>query len=110
MKTLGLKQAAVFLHMSASSVQKKAKAGLIPAAKPGKNWVFVQDDLVAYLRSLYAGRGQAPLSGSSEEKSLCHYSNAVKPGGLISQLQTEREYADLLGLPEENSRRSTTTN
>ena len=109
MRSMGLQEAAAFLHLSPSTLRNKVKSGLIPAAKPGKKWVFLEDDLVVYLRSLYAGSGQTPLSGSSEEKSLCHYSNAVKPGGLISQTLVEREYADLLGLPKENSRRSTTT-
>jgi hypothetical protein len=95
--------------MSPSGVQKKAKAGLIPAAKPGKSWVFLEDDLVDFLRSLYAGGGQAPLSGSSEEKSLCHYTNAVKPGGFASQHPTAKEYADLLGLPIKGKHRNTTT-
>ena len=109
MKTFGLKEAADFLLMTPSALRKKVFTGQIPAAKPGKRWVFVEDDLVAYLRSLYAVPGQAPLSGSSEEKSLCHYSNAVIPGGSALRLPMAKEYADLLGLPTSKLRRSTTT-
>jgi hypothetical protein len=109
MQSLGLKQAAQFLQMSPAALREKAKSGQIPAAKPGKRWVFLEDDLVAYVRSLYAGPGQAPLSGSSERKSLCHYTNAVRPGTSMSDHLMDGEYADLLGLPTRNVRRSTTT-
>jgi len=109
MQTLDLKQAAEFLCMSSAALRVKAKSGQIPAAKPGKCWVFLEDDLVAYLRSLYSVRGQAPHSGPGEEKSLCHLSNAVKPGTSTSRHPMDSEYATLLGLPTENVRRSTTT-
>jgi len=108
-QTLSLKQAAVFLQMSPSTLRDKVKSGLIPAAKPGKKWVFLEDDLVTFLRSLYAVPGQAPLSGSSEEKSLCHYTNAVIPGGYVSRHPAAKKYADLLELPTSEKPRSTTT-
>jgi len=50
-QTLSLKQAAVFLQMSPSTLRNKVKSGLIPAAKPGKKWVFLEDDLVTFIRS-----------------------------------------------------------
>jgi len=106
---MGLHEAAAFLQLSPSTLRSKVKSGLIPAAKPGKKWVFLEDDLVTYLRSLYAGPGQAPLSGPSEEKSLCHYTNAVIPGGSALRRPVAGEYADLLGLPKSRLHRSTTT-
>ena len=45
MHTLNLKQAAVFLKMHPVTHQSKAKAGEIPGAKPGKSWVFIDEDL-----------------------------------------------------------------
>ncbi|HSC44086.1 MAG TPA: helix-turn-helix domain-containing protein, partial [Candidatus Binatia bacterium] len=66
MRTLDLEAAAAFLHMSPAVLGEKARAGRIRAAKPGKRWVFLEDDLVAYLRSLYAGAGQAPSSGCEQ--------------------------------------------
>lgn len=82
---------------------------MIPAAKLAKSWVFLEDDLVTFIRSLYPVPGQTPLSGSSEEKSLCHYTNAVKPGGSLLRLPMAKEYADLLGLKTKKPLRSTTT-
>jgi len=55
MKSLSLNQAASFLQMSPSTLRDKVKSGLVPAAKPGKRWVFLEDDLVTFIRSLYAG-------------------------------------------------------
>jgi len=51
--TLNLKQAAELLHMGESTVRERASAGDIPAAKPGKEWVFVDVDLIEWLRSQY---------------------------------------------------------
>jgi len=53
MKTLNLQEAAAFLQMNPEALRQKAKAGDIPGAKPGTCWVFLAEDLVEYLRSLY---------------------------------------------------------
>ena len=47
METLNLEQAAAFLNMHPVTLQAKTRAGEIPAAKPGKCWTFIQDDLVS---------------------------------------------------------------
>lgn len=98
MLTLTLEEAALFLHMSPQVLCRKAREGKIAAAKPGRRWVFLEEDLVSYLRSLYAVTGQAPLSGCDEEVSICHLTNAATSGGLASQHQVGGEYANLLGL------------
>jgi len=59
MNTLNLDQAASFLKMSAEDLRRKTKTGKIPGAKPGKAWVFLEEDLVTYLRSLYPPRGKS---------------------------------------------------
>lgn len=98
MRSFNLEQAAAFLHLSPAALGYKARTGLIRAAKPGKRWVFLEDDLVAYVRSLYYRPGQAPPSGCDEEVSLCHYTNAVTPGGLASRRPVDGAYVALLGL------------
>ena len=99
MRTLDLNEAAAFLHMSAAVLRQKAKLGHVRAAKPGKRWVFLELDLVDYLRSLYPGPGQVPLSGCDQEKSLCHSVNAATSGGYVSRHPMVSEYSALLGLP-----------
>ncbi len=59
MKTLGLHAAAAFLHCHPEELRRRAKAGGIPGAKVGRAWVFLEEDLAAYLRSLYAQPRQA---------------------------------------------------
>ncbi|MCW9053718.1 MAG: helix-turn-helix domain-containing protein [Motiliproteus sp.] len=98
MKTYGLDQAAEFLHMSAAALGSLARSGQIKAAKPGKRWVFLETDLVAYLNALYIGRGQAPRSGCEEETSQWHCINAETRGGLALPRPAGKEYAALLGL------------
>lgn len=58
MNTLDLEQAAAFLRLHPNTVQARAKAGIIPGSKPGRRWVFRQDELEAYFdqcRSTSAG-------------------------------------------------------
>jgi Helix-turn-helix domain len=51
MKTLNLREAASFLHMHPEEVRMRAKRGLIPGAKIGRRWVFIEDDLAEFVRS-----------------------------------------------------------
>ena len=59
MHTLDLKQAAAFLHMHPEEVRRRAKLGLLPGAKPGKSWIFIDSDLAEFVRSHYAVQRQA---------------------------------------------------
>lgn len=49
-ETIGIEEAAVMLRMSESALQRKAKAGKVPGAKIGREWVFVHEDLLALIR------------------------------------------------------------
>ncbi|MEH6625425.1 MAG: helix-turn-helix domain-containing protein [Motiliproteus sp.] len=98
MITYGLEDAAQFLHMSTAALGSLARSAKIKAAKPGKRWVFLEEDLVAYLNALYAVHGQAPRSGCEEETSQWHCINAETRGGLTSRRPAGKEYAALLGL------------
>lgn len=109
MRTFNLDEAARFLRMSPNVLRERARRGDLPAAKPGKAWVFLEEDLVAYLRRLYAETRQAPLSGSDTEVRVWAYTDAVMSGGSASRPPTAGEYADLLGLPTETALRSTKT-
>jgi len=54
MKTLDLSEAAAFLKMHPEEVRRRAKLGLIPGAKAGRAWVFIDEDLAAWLRERYS--------------------------------------------------------
>ena len=51
MRTLSLSDAAALLRMHPEEVRRRAKRGTIPGAKPGRCWVFIEDDLAEYVRS-----------------------------------------------------------
>jgi excisionase family DNA binding protein len=97
METLNLEQAAKFMHLHPDTLQRMAKRGEVPACKTGKRWVFIDVDLVAYIRSNYA-----PLvsQGVHEKEKSCR--SLAKQGRSISgvsSISTANVYKDLLGLP-----------
>ena len=106
--TLSLPEAATFLKMSPAVLRQKASLGIIHGAKPGKCWVFIQSDLVAYLRSMYPTREQAPLS-DKQEKYPCHSLNAATRGGYDLHPPAASKYADLLKLPTNSKRKNSST-
>jgi len=53
MKTLNLDEAAKLLKVHKQSVLNMARSGKLPAAKPGKCWVFIDEDLFEWLRQNY---------------------------------------------------------
>ena len=56
MNTLTLQEAAKFLKIHPVTLGEKVRQGIIPASKIGKCWVFVDVDLIEYIRSQYKWR------------------------------------------------------
>lgn len=108
MQTLSLTEAAAFLRMHPEQLRRRAKAGQIPGAKAGRAWVFIDEDLADYLRSLYSRPRQA-LQVARRKEMECHFANAAASGGSTSSLPTGSEYADLLALPIRPTRKNSTT-
>ena len=104
MKTLNLQQAAAFLHVHPETLRQAARCGRIPGAKVGRAWVFLEEDLAAYVRSLYAPSRQALRVTLGREFDPCHFANAVRSGGSTSVRRTASEYDDLLELKVRPSR------
>ncbi len=50
-KTYIAEEAADFLHIHKNTVQKRACSGEIKGYKPGRRWVFLEADLIEYLKS-----------------------------------------------------------
>jgi len=105
MKTLTLLEASAFLHMHPMTVALKARRGLIPGAKPGKHWVFLEDDLVIWLRSRYIPRRQMP-EGKEQPQWQSTDVTTQGSGGSASASMDEK-YAELLGLPTRGMPRNT---
>src|SRR5258708_7895720 len=101
MRTLNVQQAAKFLNLHPVTVQERARAGIIPGAKPGKSWIFIEEDLADYLRSIYPSNRQA-LQGDHQEDQPCRSTNARtrRTGGSGSPM-ADSEYSKVLGLRTE---------
>ena len=108
MNTLDLQQAAAFLHMHPEEVRRRAKLGLLPGAKPGKAWIFIDDDLAEYVRSHYAIQRQA-LQVTPRKDESCHSTNAVVRGGSISPQHRESALDALLKQKARPKRKNCTT-
>jgi len=107
MKTLTIEQAAELLCMHVVTVRNKARTGELPAAKIGKRWLFLEIDLINWLRLQYpvqALQGDEP----KKEIKLCHSTNVkiALSGGSSSQ-STEDAYRKALGLMTAKPRKNT---
>ena len=108
MNTLDLKQAAAFLRMHPEEVRRRAKIGQLPGAKPGKSWVFIEDDLAAWLRGQYMTAAALPPK-IGREKATWHSTNVEALGGSTSPRQGESALDALLRQAIKPRRRSSTT-
>jgi excisionase family DNA binding protein len=96
MKTLDLEEASKFLKMHPQTVRRMAVAGELPAAKPGKCWAFIEDDLANWLRSRYVQPRQVP-EGKEETPWRSIRGKGPLSGGPGSSSKNEK-YVSLLGL------------
>jgi len=108
-KTLDIREAARFLKMHPETLRRRALAGEIPGAKPGKTWLFLEADLAEWVRSQYRSPRQA---SRGEGVTSCHLHDAGRKvsGGYGLPPPTESEYSRVLKLPIEGKRKSTKQN
>lgn len=52
-ETCGLSEACEILRVSPSTLMRRARAGIVPGTRVGRQWVFVRDDLVQLVRAHY---------------------------------------------------------
>ena len=98
MDTIGLDEAAALCRMHPNTLRERAARGDMPGAKPAREWVFIKDDLLAWLRGEYVEK--APCRSTSKK--------AVKSGGQTSAMLANG-YAGLLAKQIELRRKSATT-
>ena len=95
METLDLGQASKLVKLHPSTVLAKARAGEIPAAKPGKCWVFIDIDLLDWLREQYTSNRQKVSANNNGERTCSLKERKVITG--ISSLPSKvKLYTDLL--------------
>lgn len=96
MITLNLKQAAVLLNMHPVTLLLKANAGIVPAAKPAKSWVFIQQDLLDYLRGLYPIKNHHMATVAEATQPIISNNVTVTKKGL----GVKKAYYQLLGIAD----------
>jgi len=107
MSTLDLQRAAALLLIHPITLAEKARIGDVPGAKIGKRWVFVEADLLEYIRANY---GRRALQGDSMENTTCHSTNVrTHLVGGSNSVSTDAAYKRALGLAIRPRLRSTTT-
>ncbi|APR53219.1 helix-turn-helix domain-containing protein [Sphingomonas koreensis] len=105
---LTLRQAADFLGVHPNTVRRYARQAAIPCAKIGRDWRFLQADLVAWLRGRYPDHARMHL-GADRKEALWHSGNVQIPTLSTSPPRTEAELDILLAPPTGKRRRNTTT-
>jgi hypothetical protein len=102
MKTLSLPEAAAFLRCHPEWLRSQAKLGHIPGAKIGKSWVFIDEDLAAHIRAIYAKNRQM-AQVEPQEVAPCHSTSAkiANIGGSKSRSRASRQCREVLGLKTE---------
>jgi excisionase family DNA binding protein len=95
MNTLDLQQASDLLKLHPQTILQKARAGELPAAKLGKCWVFIEQDLIEWIRSQYT----RPRQDVGQGGALCSLKDqTANTGGIALPRQTAQQYANLLKL------------
>lgn len=96
MKTLTLKEAADVLRVHPMTLRREAAEGRVPAARAGRAWIFLEEDLLDWIRSQYASTARAAGStGETQCPSTDAQTNPVPNTGADSLALTENKYADL---------------
>ncbi|CAK0771851.1 Helix-turn-helix domain-containing protein [Gammaproteobacteria bacterium] len=96
MKTLSVTQAAELLHASPVTVRALARAHEIPATKVGKGWLFVEEDLLEWVRSRYGNQARTAVT-QTERRETCSTVVPIRPtGGSVSRIQVAAKYDSLL--------------
>ena len=93
---LTLEEAAKLLHLHPVTLKRKARSGEVPGIKRFKHWLFIEVDLIAFLRSHYPSR---VMQGEHEEVLKCRSIHVkTRPTGITKSATRARSYKEVLGL------------
>ena len=75
--TIGSDECAQLLRCTPEQVEELARAGEIPGLKIGRGWLFVRDDLLAYLAE--KARAEAEARRAKRQPGVVQITTAAKP-------------------------------
>ena len=99
MRTLDVEQCADFLKVDRSTILELAGRGELPGAKIGRAWVFLEDDIVEFLRSRVREQSRERLARAQITEEL-ESRNREVPGSPLLLRRTHKRRAKLPELPE----------
>ena len=95
-RILSVLEAAKYLGIHKETMRRLAAGGDVPAAKIGRSWRFIEQDLATHVQSLYSSSAsQSVVPNGSKE--IWHSTKETKSTGLISTTMV-RDYNKALGL------------
>lgn len=68
MKTLDIDECAEFLKVKSTDVSEMARTGELPGARIGRAWVFLEEDLVDYVRTQIRNQRRERQSAQFEKR------------------------------------------
>lgn len=77
MRTFDLIECAEFLKVDRNTAMKLAGTGELPGAKIGRAWVFLEDDVVTFLRKKTQEQSLARLQGAQEPETDARIAKAI---------------------------------
>jgi hypothetical protein len=86
--TIGLTAAALLLHIHPKTLAARAAKGDIPGAKVGRAWVFIEEDLLAFMRGQYVEKVSCPSTSRKGPRSGGRASASPVALGCVGQLDT----------------------
>ncbi|MFU7598119.1 helix-turn-helix domain-containing protein [Legionella pneumophila] len=94
--TLNILEAAKLLGAHKETIRRMAAGGQIPGVKIGRSWIFIEQDLVMYMRSKYS-KGVTSQGAVHRSNNQWRFTKETQRGGLVSPIK-EKEYKEALGL------------
>lgn len=92
-EVLNVKEAAKLLHVHEETARELARTGKVPAAKMGRAWIFVKQDLLDTIRSRYTLQDdRCRVSKKGDSRWLLNDTRS----GIRTSALTDAAYADLL--------------
>jgi excisionase family DNA binding protein len=97
-EVLTLRGAADLLKVHPNTVRTHARRRLIPATKVGRDWRFLEADLIAWIRSAYSDRTGLPPD-PDDIGAIWHSGHVQSFAMPVSQVLAERSLDALLARP-----------
>ena len=97
-RVLTIREAAALLKVHPNTIRNLLAEGRIPVARVGRQWRFLEGELVAWIRSGYSAPARMQ-SGAQRKEALWHSGNVQENTTSSSQHLTERSLDALLERP-----------